>query len=118
MHSERGSAGCPFGAKIVVLMHVQATVADPCFDLVDGLGAQKLSDSQWAKLEDMGTRLQATATRAKTFSMGGDFDRYNGDMGAEAARLVTHATGRDRTKALASVGSIRQSCRACHKQYK
>ncbi len=99
------------------LMDVQATVADPCFDLVEDLADQELSDAHWSRFQDMGTRLQATAARAVEFTMGKDYDRWNDDMSRHAAALVQSAAKRDKAGSFADIKAIQKSCRDCHDQY-
>lgn len=100
------------------LMDVQATVADPCFSLRKKLKNKEISDEQWAKFKDMGVRLQATSKRIAKFSKGDQFDEWNATVGHEAKSLVEYVAKRDNAKAMDSVRTIKQTCKACHAEYR
>ncbi len=100
------------------LMDVQATVADPRFDLADELKDRDFTAEDWAAFLDMGTRLQATAAKVASFSEGEDFDRWNTQLGNQARDLVTHIQAKAAPQTLATVHELQATCRACHDKYK
>ena len=104
--------------KLDELMHVQATVADPRFKLAAARAGQDLTDEEWGQFADMGTRLTATVRRIAKFSKGADFDRWNAQLGDQAARLRRLVRERQRDASLQLVGEMRKTCADCHRQFK
>lgn len=100
------------------LMHVNATVADPRFELAEDLEGQTPSTEQWADFLDMGMRLQVTSRQGMHFSMGEGFDAYMLKLGEQAAELEQAVRAQEAERSLNLVLDIESTCRDCHRQYK
>ena len=103
---------------LVLLMHVQATVADPRFELADRLASDEVSASDFAAFLDMGRRLAATSRRLPAFSMGPGFDTFGTDQLSKARALEKYAGSGDGARTLETALSIKKTCAACHAEYR
>jgi len=100
------------------LMWVKATVADPRFDLAEELEGATLEDDQWAEFADMGRRLQLTSAKGIEFGKGAGFDAYFEQLAEQAAALETAAADRDAQRTLSLALGIKDTCKACHREYR
>jgi cytochrome c556 len=104
--------------NIKELMDVQATVADPRFKLARKLKGKEITDAQFAEFVDMGSRLGATSKRLEYFSKGAGFDKYAKTLGTQAAELEKAARGRNGPATTDTALAIKNTCAACHGEYK
>jgi cytochrome c556 len=100
------------------LMDVQATVADPRFKLARKLKGKELNDAQFAEFVDMGSRLGATSKRLEYFSKGPGFDQYVKKLATQAAELEKAARGRNGPATTDTALAIKNTCAACHGEFK
>ncbi|MHC4958133.1 MAG: cytochrome c [Planctomycetota bacterium] len=100
------------------LMYVQATVADPRFRLARDRKPEELTDSDYAQFLDMGTRLQLTAKRLTEWARSRGFEEYAKEQGARAATVAALARSRDAEGVLRAVLSVRDTCAACHGEFR
>lgn len=101
--------------KLSQVMEAQANLADPQFKKRD---QQTFTDAEFATFADVGTRLQATALKAKTFSKGEGFDALATGVHDRAAELVTAAQAKDAAAARKALTEMKATCKECHKKYR
>ncbi len=99
--------------NLTELMDVQATVADRQWAKINKTG---YTDGDWAALQDMALRIQATSAKAKDYTKGPMFDDF-------ALRLHTHEllaafSARNETGAATALTAMRATCRECHARFK
>ena len=100
------------------LMYVQATVADPRFSLARDKTAEELTDDDYAAFLDMGTRLQLTSKRLAEWARSRGFEEYAKEQGTKAADVAALAKARDGAAVLRAVLSVRDTCAACHGEFR
>ncbi|HEV8321034.1 MAG TPA: cytochrome c [Myxococcota bacterium] len=97
------------------LMDTQATYADAQFKKI---GAASYSDADFAAFADLGTRIEATSTHIKDFSMGPDFDKLADTLHAKAAELSSAAAAKDGAAARAALSGMKATCKECHSTWR
>ncbi len=104
------------------LMDVQATVAEPRFDLADERSDGRLTDAEFAEFEDLAVRLAATARRIPEFATGDTADpgfvAYARTLEDQATELGTLVSARDGTQVVALALAIETTCKDCHWDYR
>jgi hypothetical protein len=101
------------------VMRVQAKAADPQFKKI---GAA-FTDADFAEMSDAGQRIAATGLKTKDFAKeeaAGDpkFSELADKIAATGKALSDAAAAKDRQAASAALAEMRDTCRACHKQFK
>jgi hypothetical protein len=100
------------------LMYVQATVADPRFRLARDRKPEELTDADFAAFLDLGTRLQLTSRRLAEWARSRGFEEYAKEQGTKAADVAALAKARDGAGVLRAVLSVRDTCAACHGEFR
>lgn len=97
------------------VMDNQATVADP---QMKKAGQANYDDADWAAFQNLSTRLQVTAKKAKDFSKGPGFDALADQLAAKAKDLGDAASAKDAAKASTALTEMKATCKSCHSQYR
>jgi len=97
------------------VMAVQATVADPQWSKMNRTG---YSDADWAALQDVALRIQATSAKTKEFSKGPMFDDFALRLHLHAEELQAAFSARNETKAAAALTAMKATCKECHNRFK
>lgn len=100
------------------LMDVQETVTKRRFKLARSLDADTVSPADYEEFADMGARLQLTARRLHEWSRGRQYDEYARELFSRAGSLATYARIRDPRNTLLTARSIRETCAACHGEFR
>lgn len=100
------------------LMWVQATIADPMFELASELSPGDLGETQRGAFLDMAVRLQASAEVLATLSGLEDFKAYARQMGERAALVEQSVDMQDDAAVLEGTLAIKASCAACHDDFR
>ncbi|MFT7669296.1 MAG: hypothetical protein ACI8X5_001996 [Planctomycetota bacterium] len=101
------------------LMDVNASVADPLFKLGKKLRDSEITDEHWALFNDMGQRLHLTSLQVKTkFSKGPGFDAYLDELNEQSVELIHASLATDKSRTLDLLVEIKNTCAACHDEYK
>ena len=93
------------------VMHANETIAGRQWSKV---GEDSYTDPEFAELEDTGTRMEALAQRAKSFSRGPIFDKYNDQLIERSKALASAAKAKDAKTASDALGAMKQLCKDCH----
>ncbi len=104
------------------LMWVQATVADPRFELAEKSTRESLTKEHLEAFRDMGHRLRIAARRMPAFReelmVDDGFVRFAQQQQEKAEMLEMAAQAGDRKVVLDLALSIRTTCAACHVAYR
>jgi len=100
------------------LMYVQATVADPMFEVAEATAAADVDEDQRARFLDMAVRLQACAEVLETMSRLPDFQAYARELGEHAAAVEQAVDMGDMDAVLESTLAVRSTCAACHDDFR
>ncbi len=110
------NAEIPASQNIKDVMWTQAELADPAFKKIS---APIYTDADWVALIATGKRLQISSAKIKRdFSKGPDWNALADHLSNGASGLTTAAEARDGKAVTAALIATRNSCRACHKQFK
>jgi hypothetical protein len=101
--------------NLTEVMDVQATVADPQWSKIHKTG---YSDADWAALQDMAQRIQATSARAKQFSKGPMFDDFALRLHTHAEELGAAFAARNETGAATALAAMKETCKECHARFR
>jgi hypothetical protein len=102
-------------ANLTEVMDVQATVADPQWSKIHKTG---YSDADWAALQDMALRIQATSAKAKQYSKGPMFDDFALRLHTHAEELQAAFSARNETGAATALSAMKETCKECHARFK
>jgi hypothetical protein len=97
------------------VMQVQATIADPQFKKIDSAA---FGNDDWIAFNDLGSRIQVTAEKARQFSKGPEFDRFAERLGQTGAELVEATQARSVPKANQALAEMRVICKTCHAKFR
>jgi cytochrome c556 len=97
------------------IMDAQATIADPEWSKIGKAG---YTDADWAALEDMATRLQATSAKAKEFSKGPGFDVLALQLHTHAEELHAAFAAKSEAGASAALQAMKATCKECHSKFR
>lgn len=111
-HRDVPAADIPKLTSLKDLMDVQATVADPQFKKIGE--EAKYTDADYAAFEDVATRIDATSTKAKSFSKGPEFDKFADELNAKAKALGDAAKAKNGKASSDALASMKATCKACH----
>ena len=110
------NAEVPQATKLGDVMWSQAQVMDPSFKKID---AAAYSDADWAAFQEAGERLQITTAKIKqSFSKGPEFDAFADQLATHGKELMAASQSKDPAAAKAALTASRDTCRACHKQFR
>jgi cytochrome c556 len=96
-------------------MDVQATVADRQWSKISQTG---YTDADWAALQDMALRIQATSAKAKEYSKGPMFDDFALRLHTHAEELQAAFSARNETGAASALTAMKATCKECHARFK
>lgn len=102
-------------ANLSELMDVQATVADRQWSKISQTG---YTDADWAALQDMALRIQATSAKAKEYSKGPMFDDFALRLHTHAEELQAAFSARNETGAASALTAMKATCKECHARFK
>ena len=102
-------------ANLSEVMDVQSTVADPQWSKITKTG---YSDADWAALQDMALRIQATSTKAKQYSKGPMFDDFALRLHTHAEELQAAFSARNETGAQTALAAMKATCKECHARFR
>jgi hypothetical protein len=97
------------------VMQVQATVADPQWSKI---GKSGYTDADWAALDDVAVRIQATSEKTKQYSKGPMFDDFSLRLKTHAEELHAAFTAKNETGASAALTAMKATCKECHSRFK
>lgn len=100
------------------LMRVQAQTADPQFNHID---QKTFTDAEYASMADAARRLQATAETLRTRHSQNrppSFTTYATRLFELSGELLATTQSKDVAKISATLTSIRETCRTCHKEHR
>ena len=98
------------------VMWAQSQAADPQFKKI---GAASYSDDDYAQLTALAARIGATTAKVKKdFSKGPAFDAFAETLSGHAKELGDAAAAKDQAKSSLALQSMKDTCKACHKQFK
>ena len=100
------------------VMDVQETVTKQRFKKARSLDVDTITEADFAEFLDMGLRLQHTARRLPDWTRGKEFDDYAKELFSRAGSLATFARIGDAKNTLRTALSIRETCAACHGEFR
>jgi len=100
------------------VMGVLADAADPGFDIADGAADGQLTEPQLKQLAAIGGRVTLAANRAKGFSKGAGYDALADQLASQGRALTKAAQASDGAAAVKGATAIRDTCRACHSEFR
>jgi cytochrome c' len=101
--------------KLDDVMDNQATVMDPLFKKI---GQAQFTDADWAALTAASARVQATSLKIKDFSKGAEFDALAMKLNQQAGELGNSYANKDAAAAKAALGTMKATCKECHKKFR
>jgi hypothetical protein len=111
-----GNSEIPTAKTLGPVMWSQAELADPAFKKI---AAPAYLDADWASFTALGQRLQITSVKIKQdFSKGGNWNALADALGVHAGELVDASRAKDRKAASTALAATRDTCRACHKEFR
>jgi len=111
-----GDSEIPTATELSSIMWSQAELADPEFKKIK---APAYHDADWAAFTALGRRLQISSVKLKQdFSKGEHWNVLADALGLHAGELVNAAKVKDRQAASVALTATRETCRACHKEFR
>jgi hypothetical protein len=111
-----GDSEIPTARTLSPVMWSQAELADPAFKKIN---SPAYANADWVAFTALGERLQIASVKIKQdFSKGDDWNALAAALGVHGGELIVATRAKDPQAASTALVATRDTCRACHRQFR